>query len=133
MLPIRNRITLGRLSQLINNQHIETPLAVLYSSTKSSISVHKFYKNVFCHFGIANNFQRAGYTDFLLNLPLRTQIDWMQLFREFGETDSSPNDITFNHEKLISLFIDELLTNEIGVNLLQQIHPKILYLLTMKN
>lgn len=118
VLPIRYRISLGRLSQLINNQHIETPLTVLYSSIKSPISVHEFFKNVFCHFGIANNFQRAGYTDFLLNLPLRTQIDWMRLFKEFGETDSSPNDITFNHEKLISLFIDELLTNEIDVNLL---------------
>ena len=122
VLPIRNRITLGRLSKLIPNSNTkistESYLTIRYSSEEDPISARDFFKNVFCHFGIANNFQRAGYTDFLLNLPLRTQIDWMRLFREFGETDSSPNDITFNHEKLISLFIDELLTNEIDVNLL---------------
>ena len=118
VLPIRYRISLGRLFHLIHNQHTGNPLMVLYSSKRNPISVSVFLKNVFRRLGIANNFQRAGYTDFLLNLPLRTQIDWMRLFREFGETDSSPNDITFNHEKLISLFIDELLTNEIDVNLL---------------
>lgn len=118
VLPIRYRISLGRLFQLINNQHTENPLTVLYSSTKSPVSVHEFFKNVFRHFGITNNFQRDGYTDFLLNLPLRTQIDWMRLFREFGETDSSSNILLFNHEKLVSLFVDELLTNGIDINLL---------------
>ena len=122
VLPIRYRISLGRLSKLIPNSNTKTAtesyLTIHYSSEKSPISVREFFKNVFRRLGIANNFQRAGYTDFLLNLPLRTQIDWMRLFRKFGETDSSPNGITFNHEKLISLFIDELLTNEIDVNLL---------------
>ena len=129
VLPIRYRISLPRLSQLINKRPLYNisknsfdgeHLFVKYKNdeTNGTISVKDFIRQVFYKLGIANNFQREGYTDFLLNLPLRTQIDWMRLFKNYGDEDTFKISEPFEPEHLVSLFIDELLQNNIDINLL---------------
>lgn len=128
VLPIRYRISLPRLSQLINNRPLYNSnknsfdgehLFVKYKDNEASIiPVKEFIRRVFYKLGIANNFQREGYTDFLLNLPLRTQIDWMRLFQNYGDEETFKINEPFEPEYLVSLFIDELLQNDIDINLL---------------
>ena len=128
VLPIRYRISLPRLSQLINKRPLYNisknsfdgeHLRVKYKANEEDIiPVKEFIRRVFYKLGIANNFQREGYTDFLLNLPLRTQIDWMRLFQNYGDEDTFKISEPFEPEHLVSLFIDELLQNDININLL---------------
>ena len=82
-----------------------------------------FYNKILGKFGIRNSYQAETYRSFLLDLPLRTQIQFLSEF-EFGNWELKNINIT-------DAFLSDLFDKHVNVNLANS-SPKLLNVIILK-
>lgn len=126
VFPIENRIMLRRLKMLIDEYVLSLndlkmqKFSVKYFASKSDVdtySLNEYLRVGFYHLGIRNPYQLSVYTDYILNLPLRTLINILRFLREFV---SNGEKIYIKDETLITqIFIEELKTHNVDISLVR--------------
>jgi hypothetical protein len=117
ILKPRYRIHLPTTKELISrNQVIEITSD---KEANQSIKIKEVYTNIFRSIGINNEFQSETYTNFFLNLPLRSQVQFLSFFNiETGELNAKKN-----LSDIASVFLSDLYAQEINVDLILR-NPK---------
>jgi hypothetical protein len=140
-----NRIRLTTLFEKIESYNYKIFILKNSSSLdkKTDYNEHlilNFYNSILKTFGIQSKNQAEAYTSFLLNLPLRTQIQFLiesqklvQLDNK-GENQKQINPITENEENranIIDAFLSDLYEKEVDVDLARNL-PKMLSVVILK-
>lgn len=126
VFPIENRIMLQRLKMLLG-KYILAPsdpkiqkFSVKYYVSQSDVDTYplnEYLRLGFYYLGIRNPYQLSVYTDYILNLPLRTLINILRFLREFV---SNGEKIYIKDETLITqIFIEELKTHNVDISLVR--------------
>lgn len=126
VFPIENRIMLRRLKMLIGeyvlglNDLKMQKFSVKYYVSQSDVDTYplkEYLRLGFYYLGIRNPYQLSVYTDYILNLPLRTLINILRFLREFV---SNGEKIYIKDETLITqIFIEELKTHNVDISLVR--------------
>ena len=119
MKPIR-RIYLSTLYEKIYSLENEFVYRINNSDKDEIVS---FYNKILGKFGIRNSYQAETYRSFLLDLPLRTQIQFLSEF-EFGNWELKNINIT-------DAFLSDLFDKHVNVNLANS-SPKLLNVIILK-
>ncbi|WP_321519114.1 hypothetical protein [uncultured Bacteroides sp.] len=100
-------------------------------SDENENSIVDFYNSILSTFGIKNRSQAEAYSSFLLNLPLRTQIQFLfesyQLLTHKENTIKQESDIT----NVINAFLSDLYEKEVDIDLARNL-PKMLNVVILK-
>lgn len=126
VFPIQNRIVLKTLKMLeksliFNKNEPDGQRIVLRymlsEKAEDLLPLSEYIRQAFFVFGINNPYQLSAYTDYIYNLPLRTQIDLFRFFRDFVYVGK---DIYIKDEDLITqIFIEELSNQGIDLSLIR--------------
>ncbi|MFL9839250.1 hypothetical protein ABS768_17215 [Flavobacterium sp. ST-75] len=75
--------------------------------------IENVYERILKYFGINSNYQAKAYSDYLLELPLRTQVQFLNLFKlDTGEYNEDNTSIT----PFTDIFLSDLYAKEIDIN-----------------
>ena len=126
VFPIQNRIVLKTLKMLEKslifgeNEPGSQRIVLRYMLSEKAedlLPLSEYIRQAFFVFGINNPYQLSAYTDYIYNLPLRTQIDLFRFFRDFVYVGK---DIYIKDEGLITqIFIEELSNQGIDLSLIR--------------
>lgn len=100
-----NRIRLTTLHEKIN---LYGQKIVLEDTIIPDIEIMPFYNQALAIFGIHNEYQAEAYTSFLLNLPIRTQIQFLEELEELNVSETT---------NVIDPFLSDLYEKEVDVDL----------------
>lgn len=114
-----NRI---RLTTLYEKIELYKQEVVLEDTTIQNIKIKPFYNDVLKIFGIHNEYQAEAYTSFLLNLPIRTQIQFLLEVKGLNVSDTS---------NIIDAFLSDLYEKEVDIQLATNM-PKMLNIVILK-
>ena len=81
-----NRIRLTTLFEKINLYELEINLE---DTIIPDIDIISFYNQALATFGIHNEYQAEAYTSFLLNLPIRTQIQFLEELQKLNVSETT--------------------------------------------
>ena len=120
VLQPRNRIhlsTIGTSKRYNKNKNFyvyeKSGMEVLENESENEIS--KIYERILKYFGINNSYQTKAYRDYLLELPLRTQVQFLNLFKlNTGDYIQKNTGIA----PFTDIFLSDLYANEININTL---------------
>lgn len=107
IFPVNNRIYLTNIRYLLENH--KKNIVIKQTKNSEDKKIEDFYNDVLRDFGIINPYQRAAYRNYIEILPLRTQIQFIQIFANIN----SERKIS-----LIKLFNTELQYYNIDSNLI---------------
>jgi len=113
-----NRIRLTTLYEKINLYKLNI---VLEDTIIPDIKIMPFYNQALAIFGIHNEYQAEAYTSFLLNLPIRTQIQFLKELEELKMSETT---------NVIDPFLSDLYEKEVDVDLARL--PKMLNAIILK-
>ena len=126
VFPIQNRIVLKTLKMLEKslifdkNEPGSQRIVLRYMPSEKAedlLPLSEYIRQAFFVFGINNPYQLSAYTDYIYNLPLRTQIDLFRFFRDFVYVGK---DIYVKDDDLITqIFIEELSNQGIDLSLIR--------------
>ena len=114
-----NRI---RLTTLYEKIELYKQKIVLEDTIIPDIEIKPFYNKVLAIFGINNEYQAEAYTSFLLNLPIRTQIQFLEELEELNVSNAS---------NIIDAFLSDLYEKDVDVQLATNM-PKMLNIIILK-
>lgn len=131
VFPIANRIMLRRIKMLVGGYIIDSNVAqiqkfsVKYPDSQTeggAYSLDEYLRRGFYSLGIRNPYQLSAYTDYILNLPLRTLINILHFLRDFvvNTTIGKDRHIHIKDKILITqIFIEELKNQNIDLALIR--------------
>lgn len=114
-----NRIQLTTLYEKIT---LYKQVIKLKGTIFENIEVKSFYINILSMFGIRNEYQAEAYTSFLLNLPIRTQIQFLEEFEGLNISENT---------NVTDAFLSDLYEEEVDVQLATNM-PKMLNVVILK-
>jgi len=114
-----NRIRLTTLYEKIN---LYEQKIVLEDTIIPDVEIKPFYNKALAIFGIHNEYQAEAYTSFLLNLPVRTQIQFLGELEELNVSETT---------NVIDPFLSDLYEKEVDVDLARNL-PKMLDAIILK-
>lgn len=134
IFPPAHRVSLGKLNYITEMSSIfnsDKPLIFIktnpYRNTDNQNPVIDTYplidyiKDIFFTLGIKNKYQITAYTDFILNLPLRTQIDFYRMFEKFYyDFPKEQSVFPLSVEEITNLFIEDLIQHKIDDSILAE-------------
>jgi len=121
-----NRIRLTTLYEKIELSKELNEEICIKNRKNSNIEIKSFYNDkVLAIFGIHNKYQVEAYTSFLLNLPIRTQI---QFLSEIKDTEDANMPETSN---VIDAFLSDLYEKDVDIDLARNL-PKMLDVVILK-
>lgn len=142
VFPPEYRISLQNLGYVLNEKDIfynRPHIEVIYPGSIYSKSLKDFITEILWILGIKNKYQITAYLDFILTLPLRSQISFYKVFSnvlvsyertEINKTKLFPLEI----KELTNLFTEDLINHNINDELLDErpyiVNPVILKFLT---
>lgn len=88
-------------------------------------SLKKYYVKILEHFGVRNSYQQESYLSFIMNLPLRTQIQFMTKYSNSGELKDNVG------KEMVDVFLSDFYEKEIDIELASTL-PKQLSIITLK-
>lgn len=109
-----------RLMTLFEKYQVEPKLSIIVNNKE----LRDLYKEILNSYGIINGVQLEFYRSFLLNLPLRTQIQFLVKFNDLKIGEEYPDNI-------FDVFLSDLYEKEIDIDLAVSM-PKYLYPITLK-
>ena len=143
VFPPEFRISLQNLGYVLNEKDIfyynRPHIEVIYPGSIYSKALKDFITEILWILGIKNKYQITAYLDFILTLPLRSQISFYKVFSnvlvsyertEINKTKLFPLEI----KELTNLFTEDLINHNINDELLDErpyiVNPVILKFLT---
>ena len=143
VFPPEYRVSLSNLSYVMNEKDIinynKPHIEVIYPGSIYTKSLKNFITEILWILGIKNKYQMTAYLDFILTLPLRSQISFYKVFSnvlvsyertEINKTKLFPLEI----KELTNLFTEDLINHNINDELLDErpyiVNPVILKFLT---
>lgn len=121
VLQPKNRIHLSTIGTCKRYNENEKEKFYVYVYEKSDITIdnnpkneiENVYERILKYFGINNGYQAKAYSDYLLELPLRTQVQFLNLFKlDTGEYNEDNTSIT----PFTDIFLSDLYAKEIDIN-----------------
>lgn len=129
IFPPKYRISLSNLSYIKNENDIfnsnKPHIKIKFDKNPYASPLKEFIKDIFRIFGIKNKYQVSAYLDFILSLPLRSQIDFYKTFSnilnsnekaELAGTKMIPLEI----KEITNLFTEDLIKYNIDDELLDE-------------
>lgn len=124
IFPPAYRVSLDSLNYLgLKNKNSvfnynKPEILVKYGVENSEKDLLDFIKSVFNTLGINNDYQITAYIDFILSLPLRSQIDFYRVFQRFASGNSKifPLDV----RDIAKIFSEDLIQYHIDENLIAE-------------
>lgn len=121
VFPPEYRISLSNLSYVKNEnsffKHNKTNIEIKYNKNSNSTPLIEFIKKILQTFGIKNKYQTTAYIDFILSLPLRTQIDF---YKTFSDVLDSNEKTEKGIKEITNLFTEDLIKYNIDDELLDE-------------
>lgn len=110
ILQPKNRIHLTTLYEKknIRSTHV---VEVTRAHSNSRDSIESRYCSIFKRFGITNVTQTTFYTDFMMNLPMRTQIQFLLVMDGRGQPD------VISNNNITDIFLSDLLEKDVDINI----------------
>lgn len=124
IFPPAYRISLDSLNYLgLKNKNSvfyynKPEILIKYGIENLEVNLLDFIKSVFNTLGIKNDYQITAYIDFILSLPLRSQIDFYRVFQRFASGNSKmfPLDV----RDITNIFSEDLVQYHIDENLIAE-------------
>lgn len=124
IFPPAYRISLDSLNYLVLKgkksifSYNKPEILIKYGVENLEINLLDFIKSVFNTLGINNDYQITAYIDFVLSLPLRSQIDFYRVFQRFASGNSKifPLDV----RDIAKIFSEDLVQYNIDENLITE-------------
>lgn len=109
VFPPVSRVSLGKLTYVADKKVADDKIiiSVKYDTTANEMPLIDYINAVLKKIGIKNEYQATAYTDFILSLPLRSQIDFYRVFKIFVIENS--DNVTLSFDEMASLFIEDLI------------------------
>ena len=109
IFPSQYQIRLKTLKQISETSDINI---ISHQISEKEISINNFYNKILSSFGMYNTYQRNTFYDLLENLPLRTQVQFMKIYKMFID---KKDEIPYIRDKeeieisdILNIFITEL-------------------------
>lgn len=130
VFPPRYRISLENLSYVMEKSiyNFNKPvIKILYDSScdkEFPTPLIDFIRDTFYALGICNKYQLSAYSDFVLSLPLRSQIDFYRVFKNFlisekMQQQNGTRPIPLEIDEITGLFTEDLFKFHIDADLLK--------------